>query len=126
MNGQFSGSYYDILRIDRDASPERVRLAYRRMAQKFHPDKHQGRGDAAGRMAQINLAYAILSDTVQRAAYDAQLAQADASLNSRRRRFAVAAAMQDQFGWAGWLVMAIASISVLTLGFVTLKFVAPP
>lgn len=119
-------SHYETLRLDPHASPHRVRLAYRRMAQKFHPDKYQGRGDAANLMAQINLAYAVLSDPQQRQAYDALLQQGDPRSSARGRGAAMAAAAQDRFGWSGWLLMAIASITVLTLGFVTLQVVAPP
>ena len=117
-------SHYDTLRVDRHASPQRVRLAYRRMAQKFHPDKHQGRGDAASVMAQINQAYEVLSDPQKRQAYDATL-QSPRHIVARTRRASMAAAMQDRFGWAGWLLMAIASLTVLTLGFVALQMVVP-
>lgn len=36
-------SHYDTLRVQRGASAEHVRRAYRRLAQTFHPDKHQGK-----------------------------------------------------------------------------------
>ena len=119
-------THYDTLRLDRRATAQRVRLAYRRMAQKFHPDKYQGRGDSAKLMAQINNAYAVLSDPEQRAAYDETL-QTDESRTqfTRRRAAAAALAIQDRFGWAGWLLLAIACVTVFTLGFVTLRMLAP-
>jgi DnaJ-class molecular chaperone len=109
-------NHYDTLRLERHASPQRVRHAYRRMAQKFHPDKHPGNGNSADLMAQINQAYAVLSDPARRAVYDAQLQPQSAPSAGRAR--AAAAAMQDRFGWAGWLLLAIASIILLTLGYV--------
>lgn len=115
-------THYETLRLDRRASAQRVRMAYRRLAQKYHPDKHPGRSDAAAVMAQINLAYAVLSDAGRRAAYDGQL-QRDESQPSSRGRGAVT--LQDRFGWSGWLLLAIASITVLTFGFVALKMLAP-
>ncbi|MDB5872049.1 MAG: heat shock protein DnaJ [Ramlibacter sp.] len=117
-------NHYEILRLDPHATPQRVRLAYRRMAQKFHPDKYQGKGDSANLMAQINLAYGVLSDPVQRAAYDQSLA--GSRPQARSRGAAMAAFVQDRIGWAGWLLFGVASIAVLTLGFVLLKTVAPP
>ncbi|MEO7391552.1 MAG: J domain-containing protein [Ramlibacter sp.] len=118
-------THYDTLRVDPRASAQRVRAAYRRMAQKFHPDKHAGRGDAAAIMSQINLAYSVLSDVARRAAYDEQLQREHPQSTARTRRRTGAAAMQDRFGWSGWLVLAIASITVLTLGFVALRMIAP-
>ena len=103
------------------ASAHRVRHAYRRMAQRFHPDKHPGGGDSATVMARINEAYAVLSDPARRAAYDAAL-QPPAGAS---RRAATAADLQDRFGWSGWLLLAILSIAVLTLGYVALKALAP-
>ncbi len=125
MKNTFPNSHYETLRLDRHASPQRVRLAYRRMAQRFHPDKNQGRGDAAVVMAQINAAYAVLSDPEKRAAYDAQLQQPGPAAAAPHRGAAMAAALQDQFGWAGWLLVTIACVTLLTLGYVTLTAVAP-
>jgi hypothetical protein len=118
-------NHYQTLRVDPHATPHRVRHAYRRMAQRFHPDKHPGRGDAAAHMARINEAYAVLSDPARRAAYDASLQQQSARRSRGARAAAMAAGWQDRFGWSGWLLLAIASIAVLTLGYVVLKTLAP-
>ncbi|HSI54534.1 MAG TPA: J domain-containing protein [Ramlibacter sp.] len=125
MKQPVSPTHYDTLRLDAGASPQRVRMAYRRMAQKYHPDKHPGRSQAEDRMARINLAYAVLSDPEQRAAYDNDLAQAGTAVQRRGRANAMATFVQDRFGWSGWLLLAIASITVLTLGFVMLRTTAP-
>jgi len=117
-------NHYQILRLDRQASPQRVRQAYRRLAQEHHPDKRPGRGDAAAVMARINEAYGVLSDPARRAAYDALLQpQAEPAAGGAR---AATLAMQDRFGWSGWLLLAIACLAVLTLGFVAQRLLAPP
>lgn len=118
-------THYDTLRVDRHASAHRVRHAYRRLAQRFHPDKHPGGGDSAAVMARINEAYAVLSDPARRAAYDASLRLRSGAAPRSARAATMAAGLQDRFGWSGWLLLAIASIAVLTLGYVMLKTLAP-
>lgn len=66
-------SLYDILEVSPDASAEAIRSAYRALSQRCHPDKHAGDPAAVELMAQINRAYAILSDPLQRKNYDASL-----------------------------------------------------
>ena len=63
-------TYYDVLQVDRDATPERIRLAWRKLAQKYHPDKLPGNANASRAMAAINAAYEVLSDPHQRALHD--------------------------------------------------------
>ena len=63
--------YYRILGVLDDAEDIVIRAAYRALAQRYHPDKWQGdQAEATRRMAEINAAYAVLSDTVKRATYD--------------------------------------------------------
>ena len=127
MKNASAHTHYETLRIDRRASPQSVRQAYRSLAQKFHPDRYQGRGDSAGVMAQINMAYAVLSDPHQRSVYDQSLqhAESQAAQLTARRAKAAALSVQDRFGWAGWLLLLIASVAVLTLGFVAMRMLAP-
>ena len=64
--------YYRNLGVLDDAEDVVIRAAYRALAQRYHPDKWQGDpAEATRRMAEINAAYAVLSDTEKRAAYDA-------------------------------------------------------
>lgn len=63
-------TYYDLLQVERDATPERVRAAYRKLAQKYHPDKMPGNANAVRAMAAINAAYEVLSDAHRRAEHD--------------------------------------------------------
>jgi curved DNA-binding protein CbpA len=60
---------YAVLGVARDASPQQVALAHRRLAKRFHPDLHPGEGVAA-RMQAVNDAWAILSSPGRRADYD--------------------------------------------------------
>lgn len=66
-----SASLYDILEISPTASADEVRFAYRLQTRRWHPDRNPGDPVAAERMAQINHAYAILSDPLDRMDYDA-------------------------------------------------------
>jgi hypothetical protein len=70
-------TYYDVLQVERDASPERVRGAYRRLAQKYHPDKMPGNANAVRAMAAINAAYDVLSDGHRRAEHDLWIRRAE-------------------------------------------------
>jgi curved DNA-binding protein CbpA len=72
-------TYYDVLQVERDASPERVRGAYRRLAQKYHPDKMPGNANAPRAMAAINAAYEVLSDAHRRAEHDLWIRRAERS-----------------------------------------------
>jgi len=64
---------YSVLAVARNASEAEIRAAYHALVAKYHPDKHQGNpleGLAAEKMAEINRAYEILSDSQRRAAFD--------------------------------------------------------
>ncbi len=63
--------YYAILEVERTADDEALRLAYRRLAWRYHPDV--AGPDAMSKMREINAAYQTLSDPERRKAYDATL-----------------------------------------------------
>lgn len=65
-----AGSFYDILGVKQDATPEQIRAAYRKLARKNHPDVNPGDKDAEARFKDISAAYEVLSDAKRRAAYD--------------------------------------------------------
>jgi len=61
--------YYEILGIQKGASKEEIKKAYRQQALKYHPDKNKD-ADAEGRFKEISEAYAVLSDDTKRSSYD--------------------------------------------------------
>jgi DnaJ-class molecular chaperone len=62
--------YYEILEVDRESSPKKIKEAYRSLAFQCHPDRNSGGTDALERMKMINEAYAVLSDPAKRKQYD--------------------------------------------------------
>lgn len=64
-----SKDYYAILGVDRDATGEQIKKAYRRLAMKVHPDVAQG-DDAAEKFKELSEAYEVLSDPNKRSVYD--------------------------------------------------------
>jgi len=62
--------YYEILGVDRNASSEEMKRAYRELAHRHHPDKNPDRPDSEARFKEASEAYAVLSDGEKRAAYD--------------------------------------------------------
>jgi len=61
--------YYETLGIDRNATDEEIKRAFRKLAFKYHPDHNRGDG-AEERFKEINEAYEVLSDSDKRATYD--------------------------------------------------------
>ena len=66
--------HYDILGVSRDATQAEIKAAYRKLAKKWHPDKHQDDKNFQDEMMKkINEANEILSDPVKRRKYDNSL-----------------------------------------------------
>src|SRR6185436_12941837 len=62
--------YYEVLGVNKDASEEDLKKAYRKLAMKHHPDRNPDNPKAEERFKEAKEAYEILSDTQKRGAYD--------------------------------------------------------
>src|ERR671939_298593 len=62
--------YYQILGVKKDAKPEEIKKAYRRLARKYHPDVNPGDKGAEDRFKQMSEAFDVLSDPKKKAVYD--------------------------------------------------------
>ena len=62
--------FYETFSVERAASPEEIKGAYRKLAKELHPDRNPGDHECEHRFKEINHAYDILKDPDKRAAYD--------------------------------------------------------
>ena len=62
--------YYQVLGVDKNASAEEIKKAYRKNAMKYHPDRNPGDKQAEEKFKEIGEAYEVLSDSDKRARYD--------------------------------------------------------
>jgi len=62
--------HYAVLGVERGASPDQIRAAYRRAARASHPDLHPEDATALERFKRVQVAYEVLGDPARRAAYD--------------------------------------------------------
>lgn len=68
-------NYYEILEVDKKASPEVIEKAYKTLVKKYHPDlqEAENNGQYEEKMKEINEAYSVLSDEFKRRTYDEQI-----------------------------------------------------
>ncbi|AMV38639.1 DnaJ C-terminal domain-containing protein [Planctomyces sp. SH-PL62] len=62
--------YYDVLGVARDATPDAVKKAYRKLARQYHPDVNPGDKSAEKNFKEVQQAYDVLSDQEKRSMYD--------------------------------------------------------
>ena len=62
--------YYEVLGVERNATDQDIKRAYRRLAKKYHPDVNPGDKEAEAKFKEASEAYAVLSDEEKRAKYD--------------------------------------------------------
>src|SRR5437016_11191169 len=75
MNGDirrewFEKDYYATLGVPKNAPQDEIKKAYRKLAQKYHPDANAGNKEAEERFKEVSAAYEVLGDDEKRAAYD--------------------------------------------------------
>ncbi len=86
--------YYKILGVERKASADDIRKAYRKLAMQHHPDKNPGNKKAEDKFKEINEAYQVLSDDQKRARYD--------QLGSAYSNFRTSGGRPSDFQWDDW------------------------
>lgn len=89
--------YYKILGVDRKASAEDIKKAYRKLAMQYHPDRNPDNKAAEDKFKEINEAYQVLSDAEKRSRYD----QLGSSYNQWQQ-----AGAGGNFNWDDWFTSA--------------------
>jgi curved DNA-binding protein len=87
--------YYKVLGLDKSASENDIKKAYRKLALEYHPDHNPGDARAEERFKEINEAYQVLSDQDKRAHYD--------RLGSAYSRYQGRGGRQGGFDWGDWM-----------------------
>ena len=62
--------YYEVLGLQKGASEEEIKKAFRKMAMKYHPDRNPDNKEAEEKFKEANEAYSVLSDPDQKSKYD--------------------------------------------------------
>ena len=86
--------YYQILGVDRKASEQEIKSAYRKLARQLHPDTNPDDPSAEERFKEVNEAYEVLGDPNKRAKYD--------QLGSSYRAWERSGARPGGFDWSTW------------------------
>ena len=62
--------YYEVLGLQKGASDDEIKKAFRKMAMKYHPDRNPDNKEAEEKFKEVNEAYAVLSDPDKKSKYD--------------------------------------------------------
>ncbi len=86
--------YYKILGIDKNATADEIKKAYRKLALKYHPDKNPNNKAAEEKFKEINEANEVLSDTEKKKKYD--------ELGENWNQYRQQGRPEDNFDWSKW------------------------
>ena len=116
--------YYKILGVDKSASPDEIKSAYRRLARKFHPDINKSE-DSVFWMQLINEAYDVLGDKRKKAMYD-YVFFADSSFSSQAESESGSNEQQTGFrnSFSNFIVSVIGVEEFLNIALMALVFIA--
>lgn len=90
--------YYKILGVNRNASAEEIKQAYRKLAMKYHPDRNPGNKEAEDKFKDINEANEVLSDPKKRTRYD--------QLGESYQQWQQRGGSASDFRWEDWFAQA--------------------
>jgi len=62
--------YYEVLGVEKNASDDELKRAYRKLAMKYHPDRNKDDKEAEHKFKEVGEAYEVLKDAQKRQAYD--------------------------------------------------------
>jgi len=86
--------YYQVLGVDRKATPEDIKKSFRKLAMKYHPDRNKDNKQAEEKFKEINEAYEVLSDPKKRERYD--------QLGSSYQQWQQGGGNPGNFNWNEW------------------------
>ncbi len=86
--------YYQVLGVDRKATPEDIKKSFRKLAMKYHPDRNKDNKQAEEKFKEINEAYEVLSDPKKRERYD--------QLGSSYQQWQQRGGNPGNFNWNEW------------------------
>ena len=86
--------YYKTLGVDRNASQEEIKKAFRKLARQYHPDMNQGDKSSEEKFKEINEANEVLSDPEKRQKYD--------QFGTHWQQYERAGGRPEDFNWNAW------------------------
>lgn len=82
----FLKNYYETLGVNKDATQEEIKSAYRKLSKKYHPDVNKGNDNAEKLFIEVQEAYKVLKDPETRKAYDERLESPHGSNRTHTRK----------------------------------------